>query len=162
MGIKNLELILENCDTISIPSKHIGFFQIANIKTSFSGLGADAIRKTDKAKLVVIELAKGANVPHKPFGQLKPEGTTFDRLQQNDITYLEFELYDEHDGTCYNVKPFSFYVDWNYAHNEYNTYQKTYVSGSGGLYIVIGKRDLVFDFFDKPVIDKESYWQYRI
>lgn len=155
MVLDNLEFILENCDLVPVDVKHIGFFKISDIETLIIGGDACSMSNVDHANCVVIEISKNADIPYHPFGESTfAEESTFRNLRRGDITHIEFDLYKEEGAGAYSAKHFNFSVDWNKDNDQYNSYQKTFVSEAGNLYIVIHKKKNVFNFFDVKSIDK--------
>ena len=95
MRLKNITFVFENCDTITIDGKYIGDFLVADLKTEIRRIACNAIERMDIAGTIAIEIHKDANKEYYQFGQNQYEKfktKVFDRLADNDITSIEFEL----------------------------------------------------------------------
>lgn len=146
-GIEYIEFILENCETIRIPRKYIGYFMIDDIKNSFTRTALNAIGETIIAKNVLISIHKDANKnPCESFMFGAPlednNYPTFERLSYNDITSICIHyLWGEEK---------SYYVDYDEANSGLiDTINKNQYSVEkyGDLYIHIcekGKEEIEF------------------
>ena len=150
--IDRIELVLENCEVIIIDGKYIGAFYINNIKTNISRIAINSVQKYSTSGDILIEILKGGNVKYLPFNIEDYKTTVFDRLTEaNDITHVEVHW---KDGSCDDI-----WVEYNdESHSTFeNTYQQSYLSEIGNLYISINKNDDIFDIIDKERVDQESY-----
>ena len=153
--LKEIKFVLENCDWITIPGNYIGSFCVTDIKKYIARKAMNYIGEYEVAESFMIEIHSEADRFHKQFGQIQNVGhTKFKRLMDwKDITNIEFEIedcLDEENTTC---KKYSYGVDWHEDDEFDNRYQKTYLSPSGHLYIVISADKDIFDVFDKGEID---------
>lgn len=148
MRIKEIELIFENCEVITIPGKYIGRFYVGNIRKSLSRIAVNSTRMYETAKKIVIEIHKDAETQNRPFGT-EGDDSTFDRiLKWNDITSIEITLEDAYNKEN-KEEHYVFYTDW-IGDSEYeNEGQKSKRSELGHLYIVITKKNKKEGYFDK-------------
>lgn len=158
-----IEFVFENCDSIKIEGKYIGDFLVDNLTTSIKRIACNSIEKMDVANTVAIEIHKDANKERYQFGQSNIEyfkEMTFDRLKSyEDITSIQFELEEDYveEGQSPRREYHDYYVSWT-GDNEYvNEDQKTYLSKSGNLYIVIADKKNIEDFFYLEDIEDEEY-----
>lgn len=136
--VKEIDIIFENCETITIFPTDIGVFSIENIIEYITRDAVNSISKYKKSSLVVIEIfAKRINSEYSPFGILSEKMLLKDRFQCNDITGFEIRFSDNSTEEIL--------VEYN--GNEVNEYQKTLLGENGNLYIVISKDKNISDFF---------------
>lgn len=154
MRIKEIELVFENCEVITIPGKYIGRFYVGNIRKSLSRIAVNSTRMYETAKKIVIEIHKDAETQNRPFGT-EDDDSTFDRiLKWNDITSIEITLEDAYNKEN-KEEHYVFYTDW-IGDSEYeNEGQKSKRSELGHLYIVITKKNKKEGHFDKIFPPKE-------
>lgn len=167
MKIKYIEFIFENCDSIKIEGKYIGYFLVDDLKTSIKRIAINSIKKMDSANIVAIEIHKDTNKERCAFGQNHFEDfkeMTFDRFKKyGDITSIQFELEEDYveEGRSPRREYYDYYVSWT-GDNEYvNEAQKTYLSKSGNLYIVIADKKNIEDFFCLEDIEDEEYMDFH-
>lgn len=149
MRIKEIELVFENCEVITIPGKYIGRFYVGNIRKSLSRIAVNSTRMFETARKIVIEIHKDAEVPNRPFGtEDENDNSTFDRiLKCNDITDIEITLEDAYGKE--KEEHYVFYTDW-IGDSEYkNEGQKSKRSELGHLYILITRKNKKEGYFDK-------------
>lgn len=163
MKIKNVTLIFENCDSITIEGKYIGNMIVDDIRSSFKKLGSDTINKIDVANVFAIEIHKEANEERYELNQTGNEALrqmTFDRLKKyNDITSIKFEL--EEDGQATRVESYEYWAKWVGDSYENNEAQTTYLSKDGHLYIVIAEGKGIEDFFSMVNINDSEYMDFH-
>jgi len=163
MKLKSIEFILENCDSIVVDGKYIGYFDVSDIKSSISRIACNSIARMDVANTVVIETHNDANKKRHLFECDEfEEESTFDRLCAGDVTRIMFDLIDEFppvDSREQKIEHYDYYVDWVGCNDDdsENKAQTTYVSDLGNLYLVISKEKSVEDFFNKEEINDKDY-----
>lgn len=167
MKLTYIEFVFENCDSIKIEGKYIGDFLVDDLKTSMQRIACNSIEKIDTANTVAIEIHKDANKERYQFGQSHIEDfkeMTFDRFKKyGDITSIQFELEEDYveEGRSPRREYYDYYVSWT-GDNEYvNEAQKTYLSKSGNLYIVIADKKNIEDFFCLEDIEDEEYMDFH-
>lgn len=167
MKLTYIEFIFENCDSIRIEGKYIGDFLVDNLTTSIKRIACNSIEKMDVANTVAIEIHKDANKERYPFGRSNIEyfkEMTFDRLKKyGDITSIQFELEEDYvkEGEESRREYYDYYTTW-FGDSEYeNEAQKTYLSKSGNLYIVIADKKNIEDFFCLDDIEDEKYMDFN-
>lgn len=160
MRLKNITFVFENCDTITIDGKYIGDFLVSDLKTEIKRIACNAIERMDIAGTVAIEIHKDANKEYYQFGQNQYEKfktKVFDRLADNDITSIEFELEQSYEGIEEKTESYCYYVSWVGESDYYNDAQKCYFSDEGHLYITIAEGKKTEDFFDlEEINDSDS------
>ena len=143
-GLKSIDLVLENCEVVNIPIRYIGYLQAENFKRIITINNGEYFDYT-VCKSFVIEIFKeiDRDIEYYPFGSQNSDDkeSIINRLKRfADITQIEF---------IYEDKSEHFYVDWdNKPNDEINSYQDTYVSGIGNIYISICKDKKLKDYFD--------------
>lgn len=159
---------MENCEDITIDGRYVGDFLCRQIEKSIERIACNSIMEMNTIKEFAIEISKEANdTPYLPFGSvpmLSETCTKFDRLlKYNDITSIEFDLYDPYaENPDDTVVHYNYFVDWCGESEYENSAQKSYLSSLGNLYIVITKGiednpNIMFEqYFDKEVIEDED------
>lgn len=163
MKLKEITFVLENCDHITIDGKYVGDFVVDDIHTSIRRLACNAIDKMDVAYTFAIEIHKDANKERCAFGQDEWKEMTFDRLlSYNDITSIQFELFDDYveDGEEPITEHYDYFIHWLGEDSDENDAQKSYVSKVGNLYIVIANGKDIENFFDKESIDDSDHMDF--
>ena len=164
--MKELRILLENCDTITVDGKDVKFLDIEhisklpqdiNIICQTTGQGSRELCATDRVTLI---LSKDANLPHREFGVFD-ETTVFKRLmRRRDIVSLTIVYedgkevsfsgpYDEDERIIGNLitvrkngKEVVYYVSYDeFAHGFDNKLQTTELDDNGNLIIKIGDFD---------------------
>ncbi len=163
MKLKQITLVFENCDAITIDGKYVGQFLVDNLHTSFERIACNSIEKIDVVNTFVIEIHKDANKERYQFDQTQIEDfkqMAFDRLKlYKDITSIEFDLEESYveDGQVPCIEHYDYYINW-VGDSEYsNEAQTNYLSKDGNFYIVIAENKSIEDFFDlEKINDSES------
>lgn len=161
--MKELRILLENCDTITVDSKDVKFLDMEHINKlpqdidvicQTTGQGSRESCITDMVTLI---LSKDANLPHREFGVFD-ETTVFKRLMKHrDIVSLVviyedgkevsfFGPYDEDERVIGNLvtvrkngKEVVYYVPYDeFEHGFDNKLQTTELDNNGNLVIKIG------------------------
>jgi hypothetical protein len=162
MLIRKLELVLENCEVVTIDGKYIGQFFAGEIKKSISRMGCNHIGIMDICYEFGVEIHKDANKKYAPFGDEKWETLAFDRLTQyNDITSVTIHLYDQYneetrDDTSKDTVE-HYYVHWEGDSDYENDVQHSKIANTGWFYMVIGKDLNLEDVFPSEEVDDEEY-----
>ena len=162
MKLKNITLIFENCDYLTIDGKYIGDLIVDDLHTCFRRIACNAIEKVETANTFAIEIHRDANKDRHQFGQSDVphfKQKVFDRIEEyDDITHIEFELEETYveDGEVPRVEHYEYGVNW-VGDSEYeNEAQTTYISSGGNMYLVIAEGKGIEDFFDKGEINDED------
>ena len=154
--VKKIDLVLENCEVITIDAENIGWCDIRNIQFSIWG-NSCKIEDFSSCEELIVELYPKANIEYMPFGPYAPVGEmskkekAFDRLMRyNDITSC-IVTYDDRKSEIY--------VPWedDDMSGESNKLQSHYLSKNGALYIYIGNDGKALDHFDKDQIDSVEH-----
>lgn len=139
--ISKIELILENCEVITISGKYIGSFEVNNLQTSIRRTAINSIDKVQECESFVLSVYRDANVIQNTFldtGHYKV--IIFDRIHNyKDITAIEVHFT--------NGKKEYICMPWCSATGDKNIYQKSYMNSKGDIFLVIGKG-----------IDVEAIW----
>ncbi|MCM3109886.1 hypothetical protein [Lederbergia lenta] len=152
MELKQVNLILENCEVLEIDRKYIGYFHIGNIKTSINRNACNSISKDIVCEDFTIEINrsfKDEELMQYTFGDLSEKRNPIERLlRYPDITALEIVYQD--DSKEY------IYVDWQVEDGDTNKNQKNLINNFGDLYIVISENKGIEDFYNNEEINNED------
>ena len=58
--LKQITLVLENCNAVTFDGKYIADFEVSDIQKDISRLGSNAIEETTNCKMFFIEISKSA------------------------------------------------------------------------------------------------------
>jgi hypothetical protein len=160
-NIAKVDIVLENCEYITLDAKYFGELLIDEIHEKVKRIACNAISKMVTADVIAIEIFKEANdIKYCPFGQ-NGSSKIFDRLTKyNDIT--SFTIYYEKpvddDKKKKKDKEVEYdhediYVNWYGDSDNENESQISYISSQGNLYIIISKDKNIEDYFDYESIE---------
>lgn len=157
LNITKINLTFENCETMDFSPEDFGTFLIADIKEEIHRVALNCIAKQKIAGTVAFEIFGEADTTYDSFGE-ESKDTKFARIiHWNDITAIDL-TYD-------NGITEEFFVDYKEkiegALGSPNVFQKTYVSGLGNLYIVIGKEKNVRDMFPEEETEDVEMISFR-
>ncbi len=177
--LKQITLVLENCDAVTFDGKYIADFEVSNIQKEISRLGCNDIQETTNCKMFFIEISKSAKDIKTAFYENGCGTTAFNRLMEfGDITQLIFTIEQEHyeyeneedfteeEPKCTvttTTKDYHFFVDWsdtNYM-GENNDYQSSYLSKCGNLYICVSKDHKVEDLINMEEVNDEEAMKFK-
>lgn len=162
--MKELRILLENCDMITIDGKDVKFLDMTHIGYApdvdkfCQAAGQDSC-KICTTEGVTLILSKDANLHHREFGVFD-ETTVFKRLmRRRDIVALTIVYEDDKEVTCYgpydedkclignlvtvrkNGKEVTYYVSYDeFANGFNNKLQITELDDNGNLVIKIGEQ----------------------
>lgn len=146
MEVKQIMLIFENCESMTIPRKYIGVLFIDDIKTSISRCAINSISKSSSCESFGILIkSEYSELGRDRLINLFTDAKPFERaLQYSDITSIEVVYEDDSKEVIY--------VNWCdsdelWAFN--NEYQSSGLNSIGDLWIEIGKDDVdesVYEF----------------
>jgi hypothetical protein len=149
MEFKQIELVLENCEVITVERKYLGSIYMSNFTEIISRHRKSLIQST-----VVNEFAIEI---HRSLDETVAKQGLFDdynpiqRLNKfNDITQLEITY---EDGTKKH-----FYTHWHDDDEYNNRYQKNKLNQFGDLYIVISENNDIDQYFNEYFINDEDNW----
>ena len=155
-NVKEICLVLENCDSITFPANVIGDFRIEKINEEVERIAINCIAKVIYANSIFIEIYKDGNIEYAQFGFLEDQIKKFERLKDsNDITSIEIKYEDDTVD--------SYFVDYDESNDGLgapNINEKTYISSYGNLYIVIDKEKELKDFVNLEEIEDEKHMNY--
>lgn len=155
--IVKVELVLENCEVITIEGKYIGEFRLENITYSIRRKACNYIGESEVAKHFSMSINRDCNkeeATETSFGTATDwKRNKFERIRQyDDIT----SIYVYFKG---KKKPKVFYTNWGGESEYENDYQKSYINEFGDLFIVIDEKLNIEETFgtdeinDKEIID---------
>ena len=153
--IKKIEIVLENCEVITVDGEYIGDFSCDDIKHSIHRMGCNYIGESLVCKDFLMSIHRDCALNDTQefiMGSLNEKRNPLQRINNyRDITSIYIHFTDE------KKEPKQIYVKWNDDCEWSNYYQKTHINQFGDLFIVVSK-DLKFaDVFDMEEIeDKES------
>lgn len=150
--IIKIELVLENCEVITIKGKHIGDFVCEDIKYSIQRLACNSINEVYSCETFYMSIHRDCSLNKESnwtVGNLPEEREPLKRiLEYPDITCIYIYFKDKKN-------PQKIYPKWSEGDEYSNKYQKTYMNKFGDLYIVIDKNLNLEDVFDKQEIEDE-------
>lgn len=157
--MKEIRILLENCDTITVDGKDVKFLDMEHISKLPQDINivCQTTRQICTTDRVTLILSKNANLPHREFGVFD-ETTVFKRLmKRRDIVSLTIVYeegkevtyhgpYDEDERLIGNIatvrkggKEVTYYVSYDeFAHGFDNKLQTTELDDNGNLVIKIG------------------------
>ncbi len=155
--IKKIEIVLENCEVITIEGKYIGNFGCTDISYSIERFGCNCIDELKTCKDFYISIYRDSALNtefNTTFGELNETRNPLKRiLDYPDITSIYIYLTKDENN------PKEFYVTW--GDGEYdNEYQKSYMNKFGDLFIVVSEKLKLEDVFDMKRIEDEKYMDY--
>lgn len=131
--MKELRILLENCDTITVDGKDVKFLDMEHISKLPQDINiiCQTIREPCATDMVTLILSKDANLPHREFGVFD-ETTVFKRLmRRRDIIALTI-VYEGGKEVTYYVSYDEFECGFD------NKLQTTELDDNGNLVIKIG------------------------
>lgn len=148
--IKEIQLILENVDVITIPRKYIGNFYISSIQKSICRMGCNYIGESIVADKFILEVNEKANTHENSpnYG----ERYIFERLiKYNDICSIDI-IYKTGKVDSYS---------FDYDGDDENANQKSRINKFGDLELVIGKELKLEDYFyfDQTQHERAFRWE---
>lgn len=126
--IKAIEFVFENCECITINSKHIGDFLIEGIETKIRRVALNSISEYTTCERFEISIYKDANITVESYGD---KHKVFNRIMRwDDITsiYLKYE-----DGTEQEI-----ITPWVGESDDYNEAQSSFMCDEH-LYLTINR-----------------------
>jgi hypothetical protein len=150
--IEKIELVLENCEVITVEGKHIGDFNCEDIKYSIDRRGCNYIGKMQTCENFSMSIHRDCALNKKSewsFGYIDEERNPLERIfKGNDITGIWIYFKDRKE-------PKVIYPKW--GDGEYdNEYQESYINQFGDLFIVISKDKNFEDVFNKEEIEDKQ------
>lgn len=157
--LKEITFVFENCDSITIDGKYVGYFLVDDIRTYFARMAINHVGKGETAETFAIEIHKDANKERCEFGIKEYKQMTFDRFKGCDITSIQFTLEEQYveEGKIPHTESYDYYVSWTSDSDYNNNAQSNYISKDDNLYVVISKDKKIEDFFDLEEIDDSDY-----
>lgn len=116
----------ENCETLVMPANDIAAFSIDDVQENYTlyyNRNKNEAHNYKSAKYVCIKIKKEANKEYYPFDVSDLKTTVFNRLEQCDITSIEFlnkkqetieEFYVSYDGQESNSNQTTRIDDYNF------------------------------------------------
>lgn len=154
--ITSIELVFENCDTVEIPIKYIGYFDISGIETEMKRMAVNAVSTIKMAKHIAIEFSLKANKLLTTFAENEP-GEYIENCHAlkrihllNDIAHIYIKGDDGEEMILTN---------WVKGEEYLNSAQKTKFSRRGNLYLVIDEDLDIDDVFPEEFIDSERHFE---
>lgn len=157
--MKELRILLENCDTITVDGKDVKLLDMEHISKLPQDINivCQTTREMCTTERVTLILSKDANLPHREFGVFD-ETAVFERLmKRSDIVALTIVYDDGKEVTCYgpydenerlignlttvrkNGKEVVYYVPYDEFECGFdNKLQTTELDNNGNLVIKIG------------------------
>ena len=143
--VKSIDLVLENCEVITIDKDQIGLFHCKDITATISRIASDSIAKQQYCGEFYMEIHKNADRHYNSFG-FESDKTVFERLAYADITCILITYEDGTSESC--VVPWKD-GDRTGTNNEYQT---SHISKCGNMHICICKDKSIGDMFNSVLI----------
>lgn len=142
-NVKEIELTLENCEHIKIPSRHLGNIVIEDIDTSIRRNAINSIDKLQTANSIYLDIIKPETVKTLRLFDEYDEGSpscSKRLIQYADITSVEV-IYN-------NGSKETYFVDWDWDNDYINSYQDTQLAKNGNMHVLINRKKKLKDFLD--------------
>ena len=149
--VKEIVLVLENCEYINISTKHLANIIIEDIDVSVRRIAINSIDKQMLAKSIYLEIIKPETIKTLGlFGEDDEDSLSCSKrvLQYGDITSVEV-IHDDNSKEVY-------LVDWNWSNEYINSYQSTKLAKNGNLHVLINRKKNLKDFLDNG-FDEVNY-----
>ena len=144
-NIKEITIVFENCDEITLDTKDIGIMLFDNIKTEITRTARNSIQELNTATEIAIELyASKINSSYSPFNEFDKMPIISRIVEGNDIVSFVCRYEDNSTKTIY--------VPWGQS-PQINEYQSQAIGSNGNLYVVISKEKVVSDIFSPEVMN---------
>jgi len=154
--IEKIELLLENCEIITVEGKHIGDLQIENIVYSINRMACNYIAERFMCKSFSMSIHRDCALNTKietTFGKANEERNPVQRIHDHkDIVSVHIHF---SDGIEKHI-----YLEWDGESGYENKYQDTYINNFGDLFIVAGMNKKIEDVFDLTKIEDEDRINY--
>ena len=155
--IKKIEIILENCEVITIDGVHIGDFEVSGLETKIRRVACNSISKSTVANKFLMSVYRDANIG-KPsmwtVGGLNELTKGLDRLHNSkDITSIEIHYSDDTSEQIF--------VTWGGNSDYNNTFQESHINKKGDLFISVEENINEEDFreFYSAYDDSDIMWR---
>lgn len=150
--VKNIDLVLENCEVLKFDSKYIGRFYMTNITRTISRKASNFISESYSAENVFLQLFSEGNDSIAFEQSWSSNEFPFDRLQQYpDIVAID--VFYEDGSNDYIL------VNWLGNSDEINRNQTTKLNEyTGDLFLVISGKETVESYFEDVLVEDESYY----
>ncbi len=150
--VKEIHLILENCEYVVVPTKHLAEVILSEIVHEITREAINSVTKSLKTKLVYLEVLKPEELKVYGFGEEFDDYTCKERINNGgDITGIQI-IYQDDSSEHY-------WVEWNHESDYYNNYQKVEVSKEGILHLLIHKDKTLKQYLDEI---EEGYYDYKM
>lgn len=146
--VKELELVLENCEYIKIPTKHLANIVIEGIDIRVRRNAINNIEKLQTASSIYLNIIKPETIKTLGlFGEADEESLSCSKriLQYEDITSVVV-VYED------NTKE-EYFVDWDWDNDYLNNYQDTQIAKNGNLHVLINREKRLKEFLDDDVFE---------
>jgi hypothetical protein len=155
MLIRSIDLVLENCEVITIEGKYIGDFYLGDIRQEIARMACNHIGIEEICHSFHMEIHKDASKDVDSFGR---KINVFKRLQEyNDITQVTIRLYDQYAEEPEDDIEKQYLLHWGGDSEYENEYQKSFVANTGWLYLVVEKDKTIADVFDLDSINDAEH-----
>lgn len=142
-NVKEIELTLENCEHIKIPSGHLGNIVIEDIDISIRRNAINSIDKLQTANSIYLDIIKPETIKTLRLFDEYDEGSpncSTRLIKYADITSVEV-IYN-------NGSKETYFVDWDWDNEYINNYQDTQLAKNGNLHVLINRKKKLKEFLD--------------
>lgn len=155
MLIRSVDLVLEDCEVITIEGKYIGDFYLGDIRQEIARMACNHIGIEEICHSFRMEIHKDADKDDEWFGSKR---NVFKRLQEyDDITLVTVRLYDQYAEEPEEDIEKHYLLHWDGDSEYENENQKSFVANTGWLYLVVEKDKTIADAFDLDLINDEEH-----
>lgn len=160
--INKIEIVLENCEVITVDGKYIGDFSCEGIEHSISRVACNSIKESYTCKDFSMSIHRDCSLNDIEEWTLGVSDIKRDPLKRinnyNDITSIYIYFTKDKEN------PKQIYVKWGGDSDYNNEYQKSYINKFGDLFIVVSEDLKLGDVFDmREIEDKNSInWIWRM
>ncbi|WP_323705936.1 hypothetical protein P3U41_05915 [Mammaliicoccus sciuri] len=141
--VKEIVLVLENCEYIKIPTKYLANIIIEDIDISVRRNAINSIDKLQTANSIYLDIIKPETIKTLGlFDEDDEESLSCSKrlIQHADITSVEV-AYDDNSKEEY-------FVDWDWNNEYLNSYQDTKLAKNGNLQVLINRKKSLKEFLD--------------
>ena len=127
--IKAIEFVFENCESVTIDSKHIGDFLIEGIETKIRRVAVNCIGEYTSCKRFEVAISKEADVEIESYGEKIRKLSRINDWDDVTSIFLKYE-----DGSEKEIS-----VPWIGEDDYNNEAQSSFIDKYGNLYLTINE-----------------------
>lgn len=155
MNIKSITFNFENCDSLKIDGNFIGDLYAGGANREITKIAVNSFRKIDTINTFFVAINKAANQDRYPFNDKnlsRQKETVFKRLSYGDIVSVDFKLV----AADRSPEHYSYCVKWKSNNDCINSYQKTFISNIGDMYLIVSDDAKITDFYSTEEMEDKN------